>query len=386
MNHSFRKLRGLLLIALTMMLTAATAQVRYTTIAPGNWGDFGVWSVDGETACYCAPPAEVEDITIQIQHRISSISDITIGSDGKIVIDITGALEMPGATLNVEEGSLIAEGMLHTQQLDVCDAGHAVIGNSGRIGTRLEVNGSLDLVFSSSDTFWVNSASVHVNYGGELDLQNVTLFLNEGDFVNDSRVELNNSSVYTAIGDIKNRGTIAFANACITSMEGDLYNTGMLLGEGAIDVAGTLVSDRGELGGINWCASEWYTNLTDKPNCAVAAVICGNIGTSEPAAFRRIELLTKMAPEGIELHWAIDGEKGVQLYEIQKATSNYMFFPIAWMDPSTDKYYHKQYSCIDNTPSYDVVYYRIAVWDSSGQTTYSNVVQVGHQPVTPPSI
>ncbi len=207
MKSLFRKLYAPLLIAFTMMLTAATAQIRYTTIAPGNWGDFGVWSVDGEAACYCAPPTEISDITIQIQHRVSSISDISIGPAGKIIIDVTGALDMPAATLNVEEGSLIAEGRLLAQQLDVCESGHAVIGNSGRVGTRLEVNGTLDLVFGSNDTFWVNSANLHVNYGGELDLQNVTLFLSEGDFVNDSRVELNNSSVYTAIGDIKNNGT-----------------------------------------------------------------------------------------------------------------------------------------------------------------------------------
>jgi hypothetical protein len=88
----------------------------------------------------------------------------------------------------------------------------------------------------------------------------------------------------------------------------------------------------------------------------------------------------------VELYWSIDGEKSVQLYEIQKATSNYMFFPIAWIDPSEEKQYHKQYSCIDNNPAYQVIYYRIAVWESNGETKYSNIVQVGKEVARPPSI
>jgi len=241
------------------------------------------------------------------------------------------------------------------------------------------------MICQANDTFNVSTANVNVNYGATVGMENVVLFVRGGDLNNQARIDMNNAIISLPLGDIRNDGVIAMSMGCLSASEGDFYNTGTLSGEGAINVAGALISDVGEISGIDWCASEWYT-LDEEPDCVGSAILCGNIGSVKPGVFNRMDVSSTTGPDGVEICWTVDGEHDVQLYEIQKAASNFMFFPIAWVDPSADQQYHKQYSCIDNSPAYEVIYYRVAVWDSNGETHYSNVVHIGRSVATPPSL
>ena len=360
----------------TSLALAGNATVRYTTLSDGLWSDPDIWTIDGETPCNCYPPYTITDF-IQIEHNIVVDSDLLVAEKGELTIEILGTLEVPYHALFIGGGKLHAYGYMNLSQLEIGVGSYALMAMNATIDIECNVLGKLDLYYACFDTMLLTNADLMVGTHGELMVSNASIRLENGDLLNYGSTVFDNASVNTSCGFMYNYGTLHFSqNGCLSTLDGDFVNGGEVSGQGAISakhVENTF--DAGWIG-VSWCATESSTGVAVGRDCSTTDSICALTGQDMFDDVDGFDIGLRLNGQRLQIHWSVDGERGVMLYEIQRASSDMEFMPIGWIDPNGMGYYHKSYGFVDELPFQGRSYYRIAVWSIDGTTAFSRVKEV----------
>lgn len=83
--------------------------------------------------------------------------------------------------------------------------------------------------------------------------------------------------------------------------------------------------------------------------------------------------------ELVHIHWSVDREEGIRKFEIEKSGDGQQFSHLATQEATGSR----QYSMVDTEAGKNALYYRVKLYEASGNTRYGRLMQVASLEQTP---
>ncbi|HRF27964.1 MAG TPA: hypothetical protein PKW54_11510, partial [Ferruginibacter sp.] len=83
--------------------------------------------------------------------------------------------------------------------------------------------------------------------------------------------------------------------------------------------------------------------------------------------------------ELVHIHWSVDREEGIRKFEIEKSGDGQQFSHLATQEATGSR----QYSMLDTEAGKNALYYRVKLYEASGNTRYGRLMQVASLEQTP---
>lgn len=312
--------RNFVFLLFTFSSAVVPAQAIFTTT--GNWDNAANWSGSniGDNISESVTINSNRTAFIQTGYNYT-IGNLTLGNNGGITIN-------NGATLNVGDLS-------HTRDVTVSNNGTLTVAGTLIIWGNLLVGNSLTL--------------------------NVT-----GTMVVKGNIIMNNNASLSVSGSLTVEGNFTGGN-----------NTNVTItGGGGVSVGGT----------VNVGSN---SNLTGPPGSFTIGGGCtqgsgSNFCTSDALPVKVLFFLASLESDVVTLSWATEKEENFDYFQIEKAASDFQFYPIGTIQGSGyNSYSRRDYYFVDEKPFIGNNYYRLKAVDYDGSYEYFRVVTVVYdaQPV-----
>ncbi|MCB9235612.1 MAG: T9SS type A sorting domain-containing protein [Bacteroidia bacterium] len=335
------------LFSLAFLKPTESKALTYTTLAPGSWTSvFGVWSTNGITPCFCAPPTTTSGFNIVINHDISMTSPVTVSAGDTLTIGPAGGASNLAFQVN---GRMINNGTLTCPSF--------VIGGLGQMenwGT-MTVNGT----FTNLGDFHAhNDAIINGNFDNRWDIWvyngvNVTITGN-----------------YSNYGSIRNLD----ASSCVT-VTGSFTNYPFAIvgGTGGISVSGNLTNAPGGIWNpkVSWCAGGTDSGMPTPENCASPCALL----------FLPVKLIsfdgTPLGGGRVRLNWVSGTENNNDFFTIERSSDQETYVEIGKVNSNYGTSNSPQnYVLVDEYALTGMAFYRVKQTDLDGRVNILKNISV----------
>ncbi len=360
------KLKTITLISSLFAISIATTATIHTSVANGSWSSSTTWSPAGV-------PAQNDTIILASPYKVTSTSDITIGTStgGKITINDGANLDMGSHQFSLgHNASLINNGTLSISTLELDDASSLTNAGTLTAHTGIELNTSKS--FTNSGTLTTGSFSLDDN----------STFTNTGS-VTATTVETNSTSTFTDNGSMTVSTSIEIdasstfiVGAGVTLNDGGAFDDNSSTGitdNGAILVSGTATF----YGGSSISGSGYLTGnvISDFHNTTVWGVPSSYFPCHTctiPTVGLPIQLVSFSAAnsnDAVQLEWTTASEIDNNYFTLSRSTDGTDFTVIDNVKGSGKSSAAHSYTYTDLGAETGTNYYKLQQTDYDGTIT-----------------
>lgn len=344
--------RNIHLLLLTIVLGASMPQLAgattWYTLADGNYNNSSdIWSLDGTTACNCAPPWNIAGPfdTVNVRHKITMTSNIRMSGRSEFFIDQGARFAGPYDFL-LANSSLTNRGTIACDDIDMRLGSHFFAINQGDLsGTltcneaRVELSGALNII---GDVVNLNGGFIQI-------FSNATMYV-DGFYNNDGVTDIQPGSCVNLVAD--------FTNPI----------TGSVTGGGYIRSFSNITNVGFWEPNVSWCADGAGVGLPTTPNC----VNCGAL----PVELAAFDAVYQADAGAVDLQWTTFYELNNDFFTVERSTDGLNYTELLQMNAREDSATGAQYLAQDLEPLADHLFYRLRQTDKDGTTKVLAVAQV----------